>query len=126
MESLDNLSIVEYKPRYSVRNYKGYKLLSNGIELAYMIGLKNGDDFFIDGIKVENEFIGKNLGETLIIEYLKRYGGKVISNSKGKRSLHAEKMWERISKRDDVNLNIDKVDYPFTPGYLNHYSLSLK
>lgn len=126
MEFMDNLSIVQYKPRGYVKDYKGYRLLSNGIQVAYMVGLKEDDNFFLTGILVENEFRGKNLGETLIIEYLKKYGGKVISNQKGKRSLHAEKMWERISKRDDVNINIKKVDYPFSPGYLNHYSLSLK
>jgi hypothetical protein len=60
------------------------------------------------------------------MEYLKKYGGQVISNSKGKRSTYAEKMWERISKRNDVNIEIKKGDYPFPPFYLNHYWVSLK
>lgn len=126
VESINSLSIVEYRPSYSVKNYKGYRLLSNNVEVAYMLGLKNDDDFLIDGIKVENEFRGRNLGEILIIEYLKKYGGQVVSNSEGKRSLHAEKMWERISKRDDVNIRVEKAKYPFTPFYLKHYYVSLK
>jgi ribosomal protein S18 acetylase RimI-like enzyme len=126
VESLNNISVVEYKPIGYVKGYKGYKLLSNDIQLAYMVGLKDGDRFFLSGIKVENEFRGKNLGEFLIMEYLKKYGGQVISNSKGRRSTDAEKMWERISKRNDVNIEIKKGDYPFPPFYLNHYWVSLK
>lgn len=125
-ESLDNLSIIENTPSGYIDSYRQYSLLSNNRVIAYMVGHLFDNEFQLYGIKVENGFRGNNLGETLLIEYLKKYGGVVFSNPKTRRSLHADKMWERISNRNDITLKTEKSPYPFSPGYLIHYRVSLK
>lgn len=95
------LDVVPYKS--NVSKY-AYNFMLNGIEVGWLIGQKHGDTLTIVGIKIENEYRNKGLGEKFLIEYLKKYGGYILSNTN--RTDFAEKMWQRLSKRNDVNVNI--------------------
>jgi len=102
----EKLNIENHKLTGYIENYKEYKFFRDDENIGYMQGLIENDIFWLNIILIEDEFRNQYLGEQFIIEYLKKYGGYIGSKSK-MRSKYAEKMWERLIKRNDINFEID-------------------
>jgi ribosomal protein S18 acetylase RimI-like enzyme len=112
--------VLEFTPKYQPNEYFiGYRLLLNSQEMSHMVGYKKNNSFNLTGLGVSPKFSGKGMGEILILEYLKKYGGYVFS--RGGRTDKSEKMWSRIIKRDDVNVEIIELTNSF-----KSYRVSLK
>ncbi len=102
----EKLNIENHKLTGYIENYKEYKFFRDDENIGYMQGLIENDIFWLNIILIEDEFRNQYLGEQFIIEYLKKYGGYIGSKSK-MRSKYAEKMWERLIKRNDINFELD-------------------
>lgn len=117
---IDSHKILKYSPFYQPNEkFTGFKLFIDGEEVSDMMGYKMHNQFLLTGINVRVNFAGKGMGEALIIQYLKKYGGTVFS--KGGRMEKSEKMWGRIIKRDDVNVEVLNITDRF-----KSYKVSLK
>jgi len=102
----EKLNIENHKLTGYIENYKEYKFFKDDENIGYMQGLIENDIFWLNIILIEDEFRNQYLGEQFIIEYLKKYGGYIGSKSK-MRSKYAEKMWERLIKRNDIIFELD-------------------
>jgi 5'-3' exonuclease len=115
-----NYNVLEVNPKHKMsKNHTSFHLYLNGEVCSKMYGRKQDDVFKLSGISSEYKFKGQGCGEKLIIEYLKKYGGKIFS--RGGRTEKAEKMWQKLINRKEFNVEILNLC-----DYFKSYLISLK
>ncbi len=122
----DELDVKEVKLRDWVSVYKRYNFHLNNEVVGYMIGLKKDGVFNLDVIQTDIRYRGKHMGEKFIIKYLQKFGGSICSEPSGGRSYTADKMWERLYRRDDVIIMKEEIFHSYYKIIINHYTISLK
>lgn len=94
-----------------------YNFLINGEEAGRMKGDREDNTFWVSLITIYPKCRKQGMGEKFIIEYLKKFGGKIGSKSL-LRNRNATKMWERIVKRNDIDSEVGEIYSEYQNGVI--------
>lgn len=110
----DNLKIYKQHRKGYKDNYFLYHFFLNNEKIGYMFGFIENNIFNLIGIKIENEYRNKSLGEKFIIKFLKDNTNISICSNNEIRKEVADKMWQRISNHPDIIVKSENIKSPFT------------